>query len=507
MRTRQTSRASWSTTTALLGVCLIAAALRFATLDVQSFDFDESYTVGIVLNGSLGHALHTIPLTESSPPLYYVLAWLWTRIFGLGEADIRSFSALLGTALVPVAFFIARRLGSERAGLIAALLVAFNPLLVWYSQEARTYALLALLSALSFWAFVRALDQPRPTRFAAWALASAAAILSHYFAALLVVPEALWLLIGTRARGAFFASATVAAVGGALVPLVVRQADHRTEWIENMPFFSRVKEVIKKWATGEIAPTRNWQLAIIALLVGVTALYATRSMTARERHGVVLTFGAGGAALLLPLVLDVLGLHYLISKNVMPALTVLLIAGALMLGAQGARAAGAVGTAVIATFFLALVIDGAVDPALQRSDYRAAAKAIGPPVREQVVVTPRLGDAPLAVYRPGAAPMPAQGWLTRQLIVIRPLPRADVSQGRGSTPSAPPGFSFEGRVDARTYTLICFAAAVPRVLAPAAVLYLAGESGKPNAQIWPHAAAWPGLARRGRGHALSNCLA
>src|SRR5947209_20619831 len=98
----------------LLGVCLLAAALRFATLGVQSFDFDESFTVGAVLNGSLGHALHTIPLTESSPPLYYVLAWFWAQAFGLSEVGIRSLSALFGTALVPVAYVIGRRLGSTR---------------------------------------------------------------------------------------------------------------------------------------------------------------------------------------------------------------------------------------------------------------------------------------------------------------------------------------------------------------------------------------------------------
>jgi hypothetical protein len=75
--------------------------LRFATLDLQSFGFDEAFTVGPVLDGSLDDALDTIPRTESSPPLYYVLAWGWTRPFGLGEVGVRSLSALLGTALVP----------------------------------------------------------------------------------------------------------------------------------------------------------------------------------------------------------------------------------------------------------------------------------------------------------------------------------------------------------------------------------------------------------------------
>ena len=480
-------------TAALLAICALAAALRFATLDLQSFDFDESFTVGIVLNGSLGHALHTIPITESSPPLYYILAWFWTRAFGLGAVGIRSFSALVGTAVVPVAFFIGRRLGSHRAALIAALLVALNPLMVWYSQEARTYALLVLFSALSFWAFVRALDRPERDRLAVWAAASSAAILSHYFAGFLVATEAVWLVFATRRRGEIFASVAVAAVGAAMIPLVISQADNRTQWIEHMSLQSRIKEVVKKWVTGEISPTRNWQLALVALLVGASIVYAARRLTRHERRGVVLAVGAGGAAVLIPLVLDLAGLHYLISKNVMPALTVLLIGVGVILGADKARSAGIAGAAVASAFFLFLTLDDAIDPALQRPDYQAAAKALGAPAREQVVVTPNLGNEPLALYRPGAAPTPSGGWTTRQIVVVQPLPRADVSRHRPPTPAAPPGFVFEGRRDAPTYTLICFSSRVPQLTGPTSLLALAPGAGA-SAQVWPQALATTGGA-------------
>ena len=473
-------------TWALLVVCILAAALRFTTLGVQSFDYDESFTVSL-LHGSLGHALRTIPITESSPPLYYVLAWIWTQAFGLGEIGVRSLSALLGTALVPVAYFIGRRLGSSRAGLIAAAIVAVNPFLVWYSQEARTYALLALLSALSFWAFVRALDEPEPGRLAVWAAASSAAVLSHYFAGYLVAAEAVWLVFATRRRSAIVATAAVVIVGAALIPLLVSQADNRTQWIEDLSLGSRIKEVGKKWVTGEIAPTRNWQLAVIAVLVGAALLYAARSLSTRERRGVVLAFGTGGAALLIPLVLDVGGLHYLISKNVMPAMIGLVIGTALILGADGARRVGIVGAGVACAFFLVITLDGAVNPALQRPDYRAAAKALGPVVRDQVVVSPNLGNKPLAHYRPGAAEVPARGWPARQVVVVEPLPRADVSTRRPPTPAAPPGFRLDGRTDARTYTLICFGSPVSQLAYPAPLLALALRGGAPSAQIWPSA--------------------
>src|SRR3954466_5060010 len=90
---------------ALAALVALGAALRFATLDVQSFWFDEAVTVGLVKR-SLGDMLSHIPNSESTPPLYYVLAWLWSKAFGTGEVGLRSLSALCGTAAIP-AFYAA----------------------------------------------------------------------------------------------------------------------------------------------------------------------------------------------------------------------------------------------------------------------------------------------------------------------------------------------------------------------------------------------------------------
>ena len=122
--------------------------LRFATLDVQSFWHDEVFTVRLMHKSFFG-MLAGIRRTESTPPLYYVLAWLWTRVFGTGEVGLRSLSAVFGVATVPAAFAAGRELVSRRAGIVAAALAAASPYLVWYSQEGRSYALYALLATLS----------------------------------------------------------------------------------------------------------------------------------------------------------------------------------------------------------------------------------------------------------------------------------------------------------------------------------------------------------------------
>ena len=75
---------------------MAAAIVRFATLGHQSYDHDEAVTAG----GSCGRSRGTpmwSSINERSPPLYYLLAWLWSQLFGTGEVGLRSLSAVFGS--------------------------------------------------------------------------------------------------------------------------------------------------------------------------------------------------------------------------------------------------------------------------------------------------------------------------------------------------------------------------------------------------------------------------
>jgi uncharacterized membrane protein len=107
------------TRTLLAGIVVVAAALRFATLDVQSYWFDEATTVHL-LRDDLPGLLGAIPDSESTPPLYYALAWFWTKLFGTGEVGLRSLSALAGTLTVLAVYAVGARWATRRAGRLRA---------------------------------------------------------------------------------------------------------------------------------------------------------------------------------------------------------------------------------------------------------------------------------------------------------------------------------------------------------------------------------------------------
>ncbi|WP_254531077.1 glycosyltransferase family 39 protein [Natrinema gelatinilyticum] len=146
----------------LYPITLLAAALRLFRLESESYWLDEAFSVTTVLSNTPSELLFSVPGNDPHPPLYYLLLSAWTAIFGTSELAARLLSALVGIATVVVLYGVGRRLFDREVGAIAALLVAVSPFHVWYSQEVRMYNLLALLTALSFYWFVR-IQTERPT--------------------------------------------------------------------------------------------------------------------------------------------------------------------------------------------------------------------------------------------------------------------------------------------------------------------------------------------------------
>jgi mannosyltransferase len=133
-------------------ILLLAAALRFYRLAGQSLWSDEGNSVALAQAGLAEIAARTA--LDIHPPLYYWLLHFWIGLFGQSEVAVRSLSAVAAVLLVGVIYQLGTRLFDRRAGLMAAFIAAVSPFQVYYAQEARMYALLALLGALTVWAMV-----------------------------------------------------------------------------------------------------------------------------------------------------------------------------------------------------------------------------------------------------------------------------------------------------------------------------------------------------------------
>jgi mannosyltransferase len=424
---RGTSLAKWWPLAALV---VLAAGLRFGTLGLQSFWYDEAYVPVHTLHSSLVATLRSVEHRENTPPLWYVLIWGWSRIFGTGEVALRLPSALAGTATVVVAWGIGGELAGRRVALVTAALVAVNPLFVWYSQEARAYGLFVFMAALAMWCWLRADAEPTRGRLAAFAASGAAALATHYFAVFLVAPMCLWLLRRReRRRATLPAVAAIGAVGVALIPLALAQGGHGTQWIGEWALASRLETIPQYYLTGYSgAPLGHGVELLVALAILAGMGYGLwRGLTPRESDAALLALGLAACGVLIPVAMAVGGADYLAPRNVVAAM-IPLTAGIAVIVAGGNRGVGRNGdaslrrvspgfgrrtgrvgmalVALIALAFLALSIDVNLSPRLQRGDWRGLARAIGeaPCSRRTcgvvAITTVELGAAPLEYYLP-----------------------------------------------------------------------------------------------------------
>ncbi|HEX3433629.1 MAG TPA: glycosyltransferase family 39 protein [Solirubrobacteraceae bacterium] len=499
--------ASWWPLAALI---VLAAALRLATLDLQSFWYDEAFTPVHVLHDGLGATLRAVVHHENTPPLWYLLAWVDARLFGDGALALRLPSALAGVLSVPVVWAIAQQLAGRRAALVAAAIVAVNPLFVWYSQEARAYGLFVLMSALAMLCFVRALDDPTRGRLAAFALAGALALLTHYFAVFLLVPMALWLLLDGRARRAtLLALGALAAVGLALLPLISAQGGHGTQWIGRWALSSRLQAIPQYFLTGYSgAPLGRGVELLVALPIlaglalgawrlfgqsgpvasggvaeagpqggGEAGIWPDPPPASRLRRAAWIALSIVGFGALAPIVLAVFGADYLAPRNLVGAMVPLCVLIAVLLAAIDVRGSGrrgwapggaGIGAALAATIvavFTILTVDVNLSPRLQRGNWRDVARTLGPAPADgaRAITTVELGAAPLEYYLP-----PLHNLARRSSVLVSEIDEtgyAPLRRSAGLPPAA--GFRLVARGDVDGLIVYRFVSSMPRLVSEA----------------------------------------
>jgi mannosyltransferase len=403
---------------------MLAAGLRFWGLARQGMWYDESVTAWL-LRGSPGQLLQALPHTESTPPLYYLVAWGWTHVLGDTTVGLRSLSALAGVATVPCTFAAARTLVNRRVAVFAALLVAVNPLLVWYSQESRAYALFVLTTSLSLWAMGRARADPTRGRLLTWALAASAMLCTHYFGLFVALPEALVLLADRRGRLRWRLLA-VSAVGAAGVSLLVlaEAQRHRHYWFLGLPLRVRMIDVARHFLVGFTPPA-----GIVPAAVAATgALLALLVLVVRgvriERRGAILAGTVAAGAVAAPFALALAGADYVNSRNMIGALVPAAIVVAAGFGAREARRFGVVAAAVLAGVSIWMIAALPTDGLAQRPPWQKVAAVLRTPpgIRAILLEGSTTWGRPLSFYLPRTWWLGPRGALVSQIDVLRRVP-------------------------------------------------------------------------------------
>ena len=258
---------------ALLAIMLLGAVLRFYGLGFQSlwggelasWDFGGRDTISRVFQDG------------TQPPLYFLILHFAWWVFGDSEWAVRLPSAVAGWLCIPAIYLLGKKLYSEREGIMAALFLAVLWPAVYYSQEARPYALLILLSILTFyfwWDLMLGLRYrgELPKREAVWYLVCAVlCAYTQYFGLLLVLLQAAALaaLAFDRPRRVALLYAPVALVYLPWLPGMVNQfrngelAGHGQPTLQAVPDF-----FLFLFGRSDILALGAWTLLCFLLLRG-----------------------------------------------------------------------------------------------------------------------------------------------------------------------------------------------------------------------------------------------
>jgi mannosyltransferase len=399
LRTRALTRARLVTPLGLAALMLLALGLRTTELGV-GFWIDEGLSVGIA-DRPLGDIPHALRL-DGSPPLYYMLLHVWMSVFGTSEEATRAMSVAFALLAVPAAWWAARTLFGVRAGWMAAVLAATNPFLTRFAQEARMYALLALLAVIACGAFGRAFvveDSARARRPWAICLAVTLALMlyTHNWALFFAAAcGAVWLYLVYRAgeRRDLLVTGGLA-FGGAFVlylpwlPTTLYQVAHTgAPWAEAptvVALLGSLGQMVGKYAQ-------------IALIMAAGAGFGTLL----ARRGRELSPAARAAACLLAIGLLTVVLAWL-SSQLSPAWAsrylAVGVAPLLLAAAAGLANAGRLGIAGLIIAAALAAGDTAPD---DKSNVRDVADAIAPSLRagDLVVSTQPEQVSVLAYYLP-----------------------------------------------------------------------------------------------------------
>jgi mannosyltransferase len=326
---------------------LAAAGLRCFRLDARSLNLDEGFSV-FLARANPEEFWRVIGRGELNMALYYVLLRGWSHV-ATGEFGWRLLSVLVGTLTVPAVYLLGRRVFGPGSAMVAALLLAVHPYAIQLSQTARAYSLVILLVTLSSLCLVELVDRPAWPKAAGYALSSAAAVYSHFFAVLVLAAHALsWPLVPRRLPRRLL-GLSLGLLGLLLLPLLafLRGApSHNLDWVAPLS----VAQLKNVFYTLTLSKARSLTYAV-AWGVAVYAASRERVPDRRWRNSLVLLW------LMLPIALA--AAVSLVQPMLVERYLAICIPASVLLAARGVSALSAWSRAAAIGLLLLMVLGSA----------------------------------------------------------------------------------------------------------------------------------------------------
>ncbi len=375
-------------------ILALALFLRLVLIN-QSLWLDEAIQA-LALMGRMGPLL-SYALADYQPPLYHFLGYATTQLFGYSELVLRLPSLLAGVLTVYFVAKIGELVGSRKVGLIAGLLAATNPLLIYYSQEGRTYALTAFLVTASFYYFIQLVKDKNASKLASisYLLFTTAFLWTSYLSWFALLAQGIYVIWQKRS------DLLTIQIGSALtllfwLPSFIASLDIGRSTMTSSPEWSQVvggltwKSLPLTWVKfniGRIGFDNKWLYAALVAVMAVLHLHILRRLN-YKKYLILLMWAV------FPVILG------LITAGVIPVYSyfrVLFVLPAyLLLLAIGSEHASTKFASMLVVIQLVCLVIFWFSPRYHREDWRALVQDL--PVGASLAMPSRAQSAPLLYY-------------------------------------------------------------------------------------------------------------
>lgn len=390
----------------LLLILLLAAALRLYHLDFQSIWIDEIHTM-IEANPdmSMKEFDEIIMFREGIPHFYFLAVRLFFEIFGYSTFTARFFSAVVGIVSVYVIYLLGKELYNKRAGLVAASLLAVNQFHIYYSQEARSYALLLLFTILAFYRLLLFVKNPTWRTAVFFGLCSGLIPHAHPIGLTVILAQylvVLFVLVKTvpAQRKQFFVMSFFSGIIALLVfypvyRIVSKVSDITSFWV-TMPtpdvFTQLISEFLGKSELTFFIFSALFLFYVISLFKQTSDGKSWKDLEKSRLITSFLVFTSWiGIAFLIPLIRSYLQIPMIVSRyfiNVLPVILLMVAIGAALIRS------GLVRTVVISSLLLLSIVDLLV----VKNYYNTVTKSQFREVTELVIKKNAMQDKVISAY-------------------------------------------------------------------------------------------------------------
>jgi mannosyltransferase len=361
-------------------ICIIAIYLRFRGLSFQSYWFDELFSAYFSNPAHSFRQVVQLTISDVHPPLFQLAMWWSYQLFGYTDWAGRLPSAIAGAATIPTIYLLGRDIFNSRTGLYAAALATPNYYLIYYAQEARSYALLYFFCTLSFLFFIRARTSASRLNVLLYICSTLALLYTQYFGLVLLAAESLVLIAFFLVTGRPDASLIKRAVISAgaifvgmlpLIPVILKHSVIGGFWIPQPEPGFLADYLTAYFHSGIIA------VVIVGLAVFALIFPRSPAKTGQAYFGLFALFAWLVLGYLIPWLRGLIGQPILTDRN-----TIMVVPPLILLAAYGLASLPrlwlqrAVGAAVLAYSFYLLFFSLEYFDRVSKNQYREITQAM-----------------------------------------------------------------------------------------------------------------------------------